>query len=58
MSRKHGGMGLGLSVARLMIEMHGGRLWVESVENRGSNFTFILPLASVQPDEDGGHIPS
>jgi signal transduction histidine kinase len=58
MSRKHGGMGLGLSVARLMIEMHGGRLWVESVENRGSNFTFILPLASVQPGEDGGPIPS
>ncbi len=44
LTRKHGGMGLGLSVAKVMIEMHRGRIWVESVEGKGSNFTFILPL--------------
>ncbi len=44
LTRKHSGMGLGLSVAKVMIEMHGGRIWVESEEGKGSNFTFILPL--------------
>lgn len=51
LSRKHGGMGLGLSVAKVMIEMHGGRIWVESVEHRGSNFTFILPV-SISPEAE------
>ncbi|MBN2388270.1 MAG: GAF domain-containing protein [Anaerolineales bacterium] len=50
LTRKHGGMGLGLSVAKVMIEMHGGRIWAESVEGKGSNFTFILPLDSGQAD--------
>jgi signal transduction histidine kinase len=44
LTRRHGGMGLGLSVAKSMIEMHGGRIWVESVEGKGSNFIFILPF--------------
>lgn len=44
LTRKHGGMGLGLSVAKVMIEMHGGRIWAESVEGAGSTFTFLLPI--------------
>jgi signal transduction histidine kinase len=48
LTRKHGGMGLGLSVAKVMVEMHGGRIWVESVEGKGSNFTFLLPVDSSQ----------
>jgi signal transduction histidine kinase len=44
LTRKHGGMGLGLSVARSMVEMHGGRIWVESMEGRGSSFIFLLPF--------------
>jgi signal transduction histidine kinase len=43
LTRKHGGMGLGLSVAKVMVELHGGRIWVESVESKGSQFTILLP---------------
>ncbi len=48
LTRRHGGMGLGLSVAKAMIEMHGGRIWVESTEGKGSNFIFLLPLGPAQ----------
>jgi signal transduction histidine kinase len=44
LTRKHGGMGLGLSVAKAMVEHHSGRIWVESKEGMGSRFTFLLPL--------------
>ncbi len=43
LTRKHGGMGLGLSIARTMIEMHGGEIWCESKEGVGSIFGFGLP---------------
>lgn len=53
LTRRHTGMGLGLSVAKSMIELHGGRIWVESVEGRGSTFSFLLPLrpSQVKPAE-------
>jgi signal transduction histidine kinase len=50
LTRQHGGMGLGLSVSKVMIEMHGGRLWAESAEGKGSQFTFLLPLDAAQAD--------
>ncbi len=50
LTRRHNGMGLGLSVAKVMIEMHGGRIWAESMEGRGSNFSFLLPLKAVQAE--------
>jgi len=46
LTRRHGGMGLGLSVAKVMVEMHGGRIWAESNEGLGSTFTFLLPVKS------------
>jgi signal transduction histidine kinase len=44
LTRRHGGMGLGLAVAKAMVDIHNGRIWAESVEGKGRNFTFLLPL--------------
>lgn len=44
LTRRYGGMGLGLAVARSMVELHNGRIWVESEEGKGSTFTFLLPI--------------
>ena len=49
LTRRYGGMGLGLSVAKAMIELHGGRIWVESEEGKGSTFTFLLPTSRNKP---------
>ncbi len=47
-SRRHGGFGLGLSLTRALVELHGGKLDVESSPERGSVFTLRIPL-EVEP---------
>jgi signal transduction histidine kinase len=49
LTRRQGGMGLGLPIAKAIIELHGGRIWAESVQGKGSRFTFTLPVSSKTP---------
>ncbi|KAG1673965.1 hypothetical protein FOA52_015721 [Chlamydomonas sp. UWO 241] len=49
-SRKYGGCGLGLNIVQELVKAHGGDVWVESREGRGSLFTITLPRSDFSPD--------
>jgi signal transduction histidine kinase/CheY-like chemotaxis protein len=52
--RRHGGTGLGLSISKRFVEMHGGRMWVESDVGAGATFCLSLPLQAFAPAPPAG----
>ena len=51
LTREHEGMGLGLSIAKGMVELLGGRIWLDSEVGKGSNFRFVVPPAPNRASE-------
>jgi signal transduction histidine kinase/HAMP domain-containing protein len=47
-TRGHAGMGIGLALARSLVELHGGAIWASSVVGQGSRFTFALPIRAAE----------
>ncbi|WP_413540042.1 cell wall metabolism sensor histidine kinase WalK [Aerococcus viridans] len=53
-SRAQGGSGLGLSIAKEEIELHNGKIWVNSIENKGTTFFISLPFEEFDSDDWAG----
>jgi signal transduction histidine kinase/class 3 adenylate cyclase/ActR/RegA family two-component response regulator len=48
-TREHGGTGLGLTITKQLIELHGGKIWVKSIVDKGTTMHFTLPKSSGKP---------
>ena len=59
-TRGHAGMGIGLALARSLVELHGGTIWASSVVGQGSRFTFALPIrpAERRATDASGAVPA
>jgi signal transduction histidine kinase/CheY-like chemotaxis protein len=53
--RRYGGSGLGLSISKRLVEMHGGKIWLESEIDGGTTITFSLPLQIGHPNAPDRH---